>query len=104
SDAALGLADRRVTLTGSAGRRRTIRRMSAAGDFPGTAVSGTEVSGTEVPGRGVRVHLEPPGPEPVGLGRFGEYGGRFAPETLVPALVQLEAEFRAAWSDPEFRA
>jgi tryptophan synthase beta chain len=55
------------------------------------------------PRRGVRAHLEPPGPEPVGLGRFGEYGGRFAPETLVPALVQLEQEFRAAWSDDAFR-
>jgi tryptophan synthase beta chain len=50
------------------------------------------------------VHLEPPGPEPVGLGRFGEFGGRFAPETLVPALVQLEEEFRGAWADEEFRA
>ena len=49
------------------------------------------------------VQLDPPGPEPVGLGRFGEYGGRYAPETLVPALVQLEAEFRAAWSDVAFR-
>jgi len=50
------------------------------------------------------VHLEPPGPEPAGLGRFGEFGGRFAPETLVPALEQLEAEFRAAWHDDAFRA
>ena len=50
------------------------------------------------------MHLEPPGPEPVGLGRFGEFGGRFAPETLVPALEQLEAEFRAAWHDDAFRA
>jgi tryptophan synthase beta chain len=49
------------------------------------------------------VHLDPPGPEPVGLGRFGEFGGRYAPETLVPALVQLEEEFRAAWSDDAFR-
>src|SRR5262249_5805301 len=48
--------------------------------------------------------LEPPGPEPEGLGRFGEYGGRYAPETLVPALEQLEQEFRAAWHDPGFRA
>ena len=53
---------------------------------------------------GAPVHLEPPGPEPVGLGRFGEYGGRFAPETLVPALAQLEADFRDAWSDDAFRA
>ena len=36
-----------------------------------------------VPLRGAPVHLEPPGPEPVGLGRFGDFGGRFAPETLV---------------------
>jgi tryptophan synthase beta chain len=53
--------------------------------------------------RGAPVELGPPGPEPQGLGRFGEYGGRYAPETLVPALQQLEAEFRAAWHDDEFR-
>ena len=56
------------------------------------------------PARGAAVHLEPPGPEPEGLGRFGEYGGRYAPETLVPALVQLEDEFRAAWHDTAFRS
>ncbi len=50
------------------------------------------------------LRLEPPGDEPSGLGRFGEYGGRYAPETLVPALEQLEAEFRAAWHDDAFRA
>ena len=54
--------------------------------------------------RGTPVELGPPGPEPVGLGRFGEYGGRYAPETLVPALVQLEGEFRAAWHDDGFRS
>jgi tryptophan synthase beta chain len=54
--------------------------------------------------RGAPVQLEPPGPEPVGLGRFGEFGGRYAPETLVPALQQLEKEFRAAWHDDAFRA
>ena len=37
-------------------------------------------------------------------GRFGEYGGRFAPETLMPALAELEKEFESAWTDPEFRA
>jgi tryptophan synthase beta chain len=54
--------------------------------------------------RGEAVHLDPPGPEPVGLGRFGEFGGRFVPETLVPALIQLEDEFRTAWGSDEFRA
>ncbi|MFI5047699.1 MAG: pyridoxal-phosphate dependent enzyme, partial [Acidimicrobiia bacterium] len=56
------------------------------------------------PARGAPVVLGPPGPEPVGLGRFGEFGGRFVPETLVPALVELEDEFRAAWHDDTFRA
>jgi tryptophan synthase beta chain len=37
-------------------------------------------------------------------GRFGDYGGRFAPETLMPALFELEKEFESAWNDPEFRA
>jgi len=35
-------------------------------------------------------------------GRFGAYGGRFAPETLIPALEALEEEFEAAMADPEF--
>ncbi len=35
-------------------------------------------------------------------GRFGEYGGRFAPETLMTALEELEVEFAAAWADPLF--
>jgi tryptophan synthase beta chain len=56
------------------------------------------------PVRGVPVRLDPPGPEPVGLGRYGEFGGRFVPETLVPALEELEREFRAAWTDDGFRA
>jgi len=41
--------------------------------------------------------------EPDASGRFGEFGGRFVPETLVPACQDLEAGFRAAWSDPAFR-
>ena len=40
--------------------------------------------------------------EPVG-GRFGEFGGRFVPETLVPACEELEAAFRSAWADESFR-
>ncbi len=37
-------------------------------------------------------------------GRFGHFGGRFIPETLVPACEELEAAFTEAWSDPGFRA
>ncbi len=42
--------------------------------------------------------------EPSASGRFGEFGGRFVPETLVPACEELEAAFREAWADPAFRA
>jgi tryptophan synthase beta chain len=42
--------------------------------------------------------------EPSATGRFGEFGGRFVPETLVPACQELEAAFRDAWADPGFRA
>jgi tryptophan synthase beta chain len=42
--------------------------------------------------------------EPSESGRFGEFGGRFVPETLVPACQELEASFREAWADPLFRA
>jgi tryptophan synthase beta chain len=37
-------------------------------------------------------------------GRFGQFGGRYLPEALVPACLELDAAFRAAWADPEFHA
>jgi tryptophan synthase beta chain len=37
-------------------------------------------------------------------GRFGEYGGRFVPETLVPALEELDVAWRAARVHPAFQA
>ncbi|EMR05280.1 Tryptophan synthase beta chain [Bhargavaea cecembensis DSE10] len=37
-------------------------------------------------------------------GRFGEYGGRFVPETLMPALLELETAYREAKKDPAFVA
>ena len=36
-------------------------------------------------------------------GRFGEFGGRYVPETLVPACQELEVAFNDAWNDPAFR-
>jgi tryptophan synthase beta chain len=41
--------------------------------------------------------------EPTPEGRFGDFGGRYMPETLVPACIELEAAFREAWADPAFR-
>ena len=34
--------------------------------------------------------------------RFGVYGGQYVPETLMPALEELEAAFNAAQADPAF--
>ena len=40
--------------------------------------------------------------EPSANGRFGEFGGRYIPESLMPACLELEAAFREAWADPAF--
>ena len=37
-------------------------------------------------------------------GRYGVYGGRFVPETLIPALEELEAAYLEAIRDPAFIA
>ena len=37
-------------------------------------------------------------------GWFGDFGGRFMPEALMAALDELDAAYREAWADPEFRA
>ncbi|HET9598707.1 MAG TPA: tryptophan synthase subunit beta, partial [Anaeromyxobacteraceae bacterium] len=39
---------------------------------------------------------------PDAAGHFGPYGGRYVPETLIPALEELEAAWRAARQDPAF--
>jgi tryptophan synthase beta chain len=36
--------------------------------------------------------------------KFGPYGGQFVPETLMPALIELEREFVSARKDPAFNA
>ncbi len=41
---------------------------------------------------------------PDARGRFGEYGGRFVAETLMPLILELEAAYRAARADPGFQA
>ncbi|WP_084420865.1 tryptophan synthase subunit beta [Henriciella litoralis] len=37
-------------------------------------------------------------------GRFGEFGGRYVAETLMPLILELEDEYRAAKKDPAFTA
>jgi tryptophan synthase beta chain len=43
-------------------------------------------------------------PLPDARGRFGPYGGRYVPETLIPALEEVEAAYREAKEDPAFLA
>ncbi|HEX8682893.1 MAG TPA: tryptophan synthase subunit beta [Ardenticatenaceae bacterium] len=37
-------------------------------------------------------------------GRFGRFGGAFVPETLVPAIREIEVAYREAQADPDFQA
>ncbi len=39
---------------------------------------------------------------PDAQGHFGQFGGKYAPETLMPALAELEEAYAAAKADPEF--
>lgn len=43
--------------------------------------------------------MRAPGPP----GRFGDYGGKWVPESLVPACQDVAEAFGAAWADPAFR-
>ncbi|MGH7232195.1 MAG: tryptophan synthase subunit beta, partial [Nitrospiraceae bacterium] len=36
-------------------------------------------------------------------GRFGKFGGRYVPETLMPALLELEDAYAAAQKDASFK-
>ncbi len=41
-------------------------------------------------------------PQPDERGRFGRFGGRYVPETLIPALDELQAAYTEARNDPAF--
>jgi tryptophan synthase beta chain len=41
---------------------------------------------------------------PDSRGRFGDYGGRYVPETLMPLVLQLEAAYETARDDAQFQA
>jgi tryptophan synthase beta chain len=40
---------------------------------------------------------------PDNFGRFGKYGGKYVPETLMPALSELETAYHQSQNDPEFQ-
>lgn len=39
---------------------------------------------------------------PDASGRYGKFGGKYVPETLIPALAELEEQYRKAMADPAF--
>ncbi len=41
--------------------------------------------------------------QPDALGRFGTFGGKYVPETLMPALFELEQSFKQYRDDPDFQ-
>ena len=43
-----------------------------------------------------------PESRPGAHGRFGRFGGQYVPETLMPALAELETAAAEAWKDPAF--
>ena len=49
------------------------------------------------------VHLDPPGSKPDDLGFYGNFGGRYVPETLVAALDAIDKTFDRCWKDMGFR-
>jgi tryptophan synthase beta chain len=46
----------------------------------------------------------PAAPLPDAAGHFGPYGGRYVAETLMPAVLELEAAYRRIAPDPQFRS
>jgi tryptophan synthase beta chain len=42
--------------------------------------------------------------QPDERGHFGDFGGRYVAETLMPLILELEREYRAAKADPAFKA
>lgn len=51
------------------------------------------------------IYIPKPSPfDPDELGHFGKFGGRFVPETLMPALEQLKKDYEAVRFDPDFWA
>jgi tryptophan synthase beta chain len=48
--------------------------------------------------------IAPVEPARAAQGRYGPYGGQYVPETIMPALEELDVGFRAALADPAFHA
>jgi len=48
------------------------------------------------------IAAEPAMERPDSTGRFGRFGGKYVPETLISALAELEQAYAEAMNDPKF--
>jgi hypothetical protein len=87
--------------TSSARPRRAAAAVAAAAMQPAKAVAAEAASPAAVEmGNGAAA----PGLQrPDAMGRFGRFGGKYVPETLMHALTELESAFHALATDDEFQ-
>jgi tryptophan synthase beta subunit len=99
---------RRVWIAGGLGPENVGEAIRAASPYGVDASSSLESS----PGRKDRARVAafvaavraavPPRSRPDAAGRFGRFGGRYVPETLVPAVEELAAAWDVLRADPSF--
>ena len=66
----------------------------------GTSFSGRTDTLQQICPRSVR---SPGMQRPDASGRFGRFGGKYVPETLITALAELEAAYAEVKNDPQFK-
>src|SRR5947207_13928039 len=74
----------------------TVTVTKKASSHPSKTGKGGAHSKPVVKGKGPKLVPSP--------GRFGPWGGRYVPETLMAALEELEREYERAKKDPRFKA
>ena len=99
---------------GSARPARAVLRVAAAASVgPGRGRRAAVVAAAMQPAKAVALEAPPVEagsgaavaglPRPDAMGRFGKFGGKYVPETLMHALTELEAAFHALATDDEFQ-
>ena len=96
---------------GSAGRGTGVLIQHGVSQSPGRDPPGTLRYDTDDGDRTVNIVSQPDpmarrntlrsGPD--GRGRFGDFGGRFVAETLMPLILAVEQAYEAAKADPSFQ-
>lgn len=80
-----------------AGSNKNTMRLNAASNSSAAAVSAAAVGAPPTTKHSAST------PRPDAAGRFGAFGGKYVPETLIAALTELEEEYVRAQADPAFK-